>query len=306
MIFKILSLLTAVIGICLVFELTPDGITDGLLELLKPKETLAAKSAALRGRHKKGAYLRLLKLKEALKATGKTKSFSAAVTASAVLTALGVAAAVLIKNMFLIPVFCAAFASIPFMYVGGIISAYEKQLDDEMETTLSAVTNSYLRSEDIIGAVRENLNYIKPPLYSVFKGFLTETESVSADVKKALYNMADKTGDGIFKEWIEALVRCQDDRTLKDALQPIVSKLSDVRTVNTELAGILKDAKNEYLMMVFLVVGNIPLLYFLNRDWFNTLVFTTPGKAVTGICGGVILITFILMKKYTKPIKYGR
>jgi len=50
--------------------------------------------------------------------------------------------------------------------------------------------------------------------------------------------------DGIFREWVEALVRCQDDRTLKDTLQPIVSKLSDVRTVNTELAGVLRDAKN--------------------------------------------------------------
>ena len=60
---------------------------------------------------------------------------------------------------------------------------------------------------------------------------------------------------------------------------------------------------SKYLMMVLLVVGNVPLLYLLNRDWFNTLIYTTPGKAVTGICGAVILVTFILMKKYTKPVK---
>lgn len=146
--------------------------------------------------------------------------------------------------MFFLPVLCAAFGCIPFLYLSGILSAYEKQLDDEMETTLSAVTNSYLRSEDIIGTVRENLKYIKPPLYSVFKSFLDETESISANTKSTLLNMADKMPDGIFREWVEALVRCQDDRTLKDTLQPIVSKLSDVRTVNTELAGVLRDAKN--------------------------------------------------------------
>ena len=233
MIFKILSALTAMIGICLVFELTPESITDGIISFLKPKNTVSARSNALRGRAKDGIYTKLLRLKEALAATGKAKSFSAAVTASFALVFIGAAAAVIIKNMFLLPVLCAAFGCIPFLYLNGILSAYEKQLDDEMETTLSAVTNSYLRSEDIIGAVRENLKYIKPPLYSVFKGFLTETESVSADTKSALLNMADKTQDGIFREWVEALVRCQDDRTLKDALQPIVSKLSDVRTVNT-------------------------------------------------------------------------
>lgn len=306
MIFKILSALTAVIGICLVFELTPDGITDGILKLLSPKNTLSARAAALRGGNKPTVYSKLMRLKEALKATGKMKSFSVAVTASFALVFIGAAAAVIIKNMFLLPVLCAAFGCIPFLYLSGILSAYEKQLDDEMETTLSAVTNSYLRSEDIIGAVRENLKYIKPPLYAVFKSFLDETESISADTKSALLNMADKTQDGIFREWVGALVRCQDDRTLKDTLQPIVSKLSDVRTVNTELAGVLRDAKNEYLMMALLVAGNIPLLYFLNRDWFHTLVFTTPGKAAMGICGTVILVTFVLMKRFTKPIKYRR
>ena len=30
--------------------------------------------------------------------------------------------------------------------------------------------------------------------------------------------------------------------------------------------------------MMFLVVANVPLLYFLNEDWFHTLIFTTPGK----------------------------
>ena len=82
MIFKFLSALMSVIGICLVFELTPDSITDGLLRALKPKGTIAARSAALRGKEKQSAYLRLIKLKNALKATGKTKSFSVSVTAA--------------------------------------------------------------------------------------------------------------------------------------------------------------------------------------------------------------------------------
>ena len=76
MIFKFLSALMSVIGICLVFELTPDSITDGLLRALKPKGTIEARSAALRGGSKPTMYSRLMRLKEALKATGKAKSFS--------------------------------------------------------------------------------------------------------------------------------------------------------------------------------------------------------------------------------------
>ena len=171
MIFKFLSALMSVIGICLVFELTPDSITDGLLRVLKPKSTIAARSAALRGGSKPTMYSRLIKLKSALKATGKTKSFSVSVTAAVALMFLGAAAAVILNNIFLLPVFCIACGAAPFLYLSSIISAYEKQLADEMETTLSAVTNSYLRSENIISSVKENLKYIKPPLYSVFEEF---------------------------------------------------------------------------------------------------------------------------------------
>ena len=68
----------------------------------------------------------------------------------------------------------------------------------------------------------------------------------------------------------------------------------------------LAGARNEYWMMVALVVGNVPLLYLLNKDWFHTLLYSTPGKAVCGLCGLVILITAMFMKKFTKPIEYKR
>jgi len=55
-----------------------------------------------------------------------------------------------------------------------------------------------------------------------------------------------------------------------------------------------------------MVVGNIPLLYMLNKDWFYTLLNTLPGKIVSALCGVVILITAILMTRYTKPIEYRR
>ena len=118
--------------------------------------------------------------------------------------------------------------------------------------------------------------------------------------------MKDKIEDDIFCEWVDVLIRCQDDRTLKDSLLPVVNKLTDVRVVNNELKTMLTNARNEYYTMVLLVIGNIPLLYFLNRDWYRTLMFTTPGKVVLGICGSVILVTALFMLKFTKPSSYKR
>ena len=91
-----------------------------------------------------------------------------------------------------------------------------------------------------------------------------------------------------------------------DTLMPIVTKLTDVRIVNNEIKGMLSSARVEYYMMAGMVVGNIPLLYFLNKDWFNALMFTTLGKLVLAICGLVIIVTAVLMLRFTKQIEYRK
>lgn len=93
---------------------------------------------------------------------------------------------------------------------------------------------------------------------------------------------------------------------VKYANDIINGKLTDVRIVNNELKTLLGEVKKEYWMMVCLVVCNIPLLYVLNKDWYDALMFTLPGKIVLAICGVVILITAVLMMKYTRPVEYKR
>lgn len=57
--------------------------------------------------------------------------------------------------------------------------------------------------------------------------------------------------------------------------------------------------------MIFLVIANVPLLYFLNEDWFHTLIFTTPGKIALAICAAIILFALTQIMKLSKPIEYG-
>ena len=224
----------------------------------------------------------------------------------AMLIMAGIILSVLIDNIFRMPVLSVEFALIPFFYTTSTLSYYEKNTKEELETALSIITTSYVRSDDIVAAVRENIKYIKPPLRDVFKSFEGEATAISSNIKRALYKLKSMVDNEIFWEWCDTLIQCQDDRTLKDTLLPIVAKLTDVRIVNSELKTMLSSARNEYWFMVALVVGNIPLLYLLNKDWFHTLLFTTPGKLVCGICGMVILITALFMMKFTKPVEYKR
>ncbi len=286
---------------------TPERITNDLMKFISPQQTLRDKVLIAKGKKKsKKLTAEILHIKEALDATGKGKQFALACAASILLLVAGCIVAVIIDNYFLIPVLAVAFASLPFFYVKSTIGVYDRHVKEEMETALSIITTSYIRSDDILGAVQENITYLKPPVRGIFQSFVGDAMMISSDLKTALRNLKEKIDDSIFEEWCDTLIACQDDRTLKDTLLPIVSKLTDVRIVNNELKTMLAEVKKEYWMMVCLVVGNIPLLYMLNENWYVSLMFSIPGKIVLAICGVVILITAMFMMKYTKPIEYKK
>lgn len=305
MILTVLSAVFIIVGIAFLFGLTPERVTDDLISVITPNDSLRDKARNARGNKKKHALYRfLMKIRSSLTTAGKSGQFVIVCCASVILFAVGVIVSLLIGNPFLIPAVSVAFALIPFFYITSSLSYYEKQTKEELETSLSIISTSYIRSNDIVSAVKENLQYIKPPLKSVFMAFVGEATAVSSNTKRAILNMKDKIDDSIFDEWCDTLLQCQDDGTQKDTLLSVVAKLSDVRLVNSELKTMLSSVRNEYWVMVALVVGNVPLLYFLNKDWYHTLLFTLGGKFVCGLCGIVILITALFMLKFTKPVEY--
>ena len=306
-VFYLIGFLLLCGAIVILLGLTPESVTDDLMKFISPNQTLRDKVLIAKGKKKsRKLTAEILHIKEALDATGKGKQFTFACATSVLLLIIGCIVAVVIDNYFLIPVLAVAFASLPFFYIKSTIGAYDRHVKEEMETALSIITTSYIRSDDILGAVQENISYLKPPVRGIFQSFVGDAMMISSDLKTALRNLKEKIDDSIFEEWCDTLIACQDDRTLKDTLLPIVSKLTDVRIVNNELKTMLSEVKKEYWMMVCLVVGNIPLLYMLNDSWFDALMFSVPGKIVLAICGIVILVTAIFMMKYTKPIEYKK
>lgn len=307
MILPMIASVFLIIAIVCFLNLTPKQITEDLSSVISKKPNLRDRARSLRaGKKQKGLGAKFEYLQSALKSCGKEGMLAFVCSSSLVLFAVGAVVAVLINNIFLVPALSVAFAMIPFIYVRNIINIYEKQTKEELETTLSIITTSYSRDGNIISAVRENLPYIKPPLKECFTAFIGDAMAVSSSVKQALYNLKKKVDDEIFREWIDTLILCQDNQEMKDTLQPIISKLTDVRIVNSELNTMMSSVRTEYYTMVGLVVGNIPLLYVLNKDWFQTLIFETPGKIVLGLCGMVIIITYFFMLKFTKPIEFKR
>lgn len=303
----LLCFLLIAIGSVLILGLTPERVSDDLMRFASPETTLREKVLTAKGKKKSSKLTASLnRIKDALESTGKGSQFTVACAASLGLMIIGCVVAVAIDNLLLIPVFAIAFALIPFAFAKRTINYYDNHVSDELETALSIITTSYFRSDDIVTAVKENVQYLKPPVRDIFACFVAENSMISANIKQSIKHLREKVKNSIFKEWCDTLIACQDDRTLKDTLMPVVAKLTDVRLANNEIKGLLFAARTEYFMMAGMVMANIPLLYVLNKDWYNALMYTMLGKIVMAICAGAILVTALLMLRYTKPIEYKK
>ena len=302
-----LCVVLAIAAIVLLLGLTPKRITDDITRIITPVQSLRDKAKIAQGKKKsRKLSLEFAAIRDAMKATGKDRPFTLVCSVSLFLGMGGVVLALFLDNVFLMPVLAVVMAVIPFLHAKSSLGYFKKHVDEEIETALSIISTSYLRSDNIVGAVAENIGYLKPPVRGIFHSFVSETTVISADIKTALRRLRDRVDNQVYHEWCDCLIQCQDDRTLKTSLLPIVNKLTDVRIVNNELKTLMSEPKKEYWMMVGLVVGNIPLLYILNRDWFNTVMFSLGGKVVLAISGVVIAVTALMMMKYTKPVEYKR
>ena len=253
----------------------------------------------------KGFFNREYELGEMLRSMGRAEKFTAVKQLSLLLFAVGAVLALLLNNIYMVPIFGIGFSLVPVWYLRSTAATYKKHLNEELEMSISIITTSYLRTEDLIKSVKENLPFINEPVKSTFSAFVSEAELINANLVSAINSMKMKVPNRVFHEWCNILIQCQSDRSMKQTLPTITQKFSDVRIVQSELEAMMQGPRREAITMVFLVIANIPLLYFLNQDWFHALLFTTPGKIALAICGAIILFSVSQIMKLSKPIEYG-
>ncbi len=241
-----------------------------------------------------------------LKTAGRPGQRKQVIRLSLLLFGVGAALPALLGNPYLSPVLGAGLSFLPLCFLRQRESAYRKNLNVELETAVSIVTTSYLRSEDLVQSVRENLSYIGPSVKEAFSEFVYGTQMINANVPAALNVLKSKIPNAVFGEWCDAMIQCQSDRTLKHTLLPVLEKFSDVRVVQSRLETLLSQPRREAVTMMLLVAANIPLLYVLNRSWFNTLLYTTPGQIALAVCAGIVLFAAVRVLKLSKPIEYSR
>ena len=297
-----------VVGCFLIIGLSPMEFTESIFSRILAKPNSIKSQINEATRRKKPNFLRreIMEAQEVLRLTNRTSMFGMLCACSLALAAVGVSVAVAIGNLFLAPVLAIGLMFVPFWYIKTTETNYKKAISSELETALSIITTAYLRNEDIITSIEENVHYLNPPVKTVFESFISRIKLKSPDVTAALLEMKQQIDNEVFHEWCDSLILCQNDRSLKSTLTPIVNKLSDMRVVNADLEYLITGPRKEFITMAFLVIGNIPLLYMLNKDWYNSLMNTIPGQVILAVSAVGIFVATAIVIKLTKPIEYKR
>ncbi len=303
---QVMTCIGIIVGCFILFDINLTDFTGNIFNRLLGGPKGIREEILLQTNRKKKSFFRkeIEEVQSILKATDRENTFPFLCTVSLILFAVGAALAAMIGNFFLVPVAAVGFMFIPFWYVKLTASHFKRDVSAELETALSIITTAYLRTEDILTSVEENLEYLNPPVKNIFQDFVSRIRLIDPDLEAALDELGSRISDDVFVEWVEALKACLYDRSLKTTLTPIVGKLSDMRIVNAELEYMVFEPRKEFITMVSLVLGNIPLLYFLNQSWYDTLMHTAVGQLMLSITAIIIFISTARVIRLTKPIEY--
>lgn len=301
---RILSFMALVVGAFKLFGLRFGELFENFIN--KP-QSIKTQIAEVTNRKKKRFVLRQIEeVSEIMRLTGREDKIPVLFIACGAFAIAGTIIASLLNNVFMIPILGLGMMVMPIWYVKLTASHFRKDVSEELETALSIISTAYIRNEDIVTAVEENISYLNPPIQNIFTDFLVQLKLIDSDVIKAIENLKTKVENDVFKEWCDALIQCQYDRNLKSTLTPIVTKLSDIRVVNMELELTLAEPRKEFIIMAILVIANIPLMYFLNKDWYAVLMYSAIGKLILAIDIAAVFICGAFVVKLTRPIEFRR
>jgi Flp pilus assembly protein TadB len=303
----IFMFLALVCGLFILFDINPVQIISDMIDdkRRKPK-SLKAIIDESRGKSRHHFIVRQFQdTKAILELTERSDKYDACCRLSALLAVIGAVVGILFQNVLLIPVLALMGLLIPLLYIRFTANSYIKRLNREIETGLSIINSSYLRTENLTFAVKENLNNLNPPVHDVFAYFLVQVEKINPSIERALMDIRQRIKNDVFKQWCDAMILCQRDRTAKHMLEPIVEKLTDTRTVQGEMEAEMYNPSRTTLIMILLTVLNVPLLYFLSRTWFKAL-YTLPGKISLAVMAAAVLYAVYRAIRAARPLESKR
>lgn len=304
-IINVLIFISVLYGLFLIFDINFYSLSNQGLDYLMDDKKLSIRkqNQILKGKTKDNFIKQeVKKLNYILEITDKKKYLPLVFALSCGLSLGGIILAIFIKNPYLMPVLAIGFFLIPFWIMEDRITIYKEELGGHIQTALSIITTSYLRTENIILSVQENIEFIDDSLRPYFKEFLVDT-NINPNIEVALIKLKNKVDNKFFKEYVDNMIACQSNQTLKSTLPAITRKMSDLREINVELNAMFEEPKRNFLTMFAIIFGGYLAVGFTNKDFILNLFQTEVGKICFAIAVAIMVFSIHKVIKLIKPLE---
>ena len=298
---QFLCVLLITVGLLLLFKVR-------LSEIAKPLQRQREKKKRIRritGKPKGKLEATLDSAKEMLMAASMNGQIPSYRWAAAIMALLGLLIGLALDNVLAALVLAVGLGCSPLIVIRIRTGDYIRSLDEKLENAMGTITNSYVASGDLIGAVQNSLHLLPAPLEGVFRQFYTETQLIDSDVINAIHRLRERIDNRYWRDWCDVLVQCQRDRQLRYALPGIVGRLGEMRRVQMETDTVIRKQLSDYIVTVMIVLGAIPLMGAMMPDWYSMLTSTLAGKITLAVVLGAVLATAVWVAQLYRPVEGG-
>lgn len=255
---------------------------------------------------KKPMYLvrQINEARDILNDTNRGSEYRKTVVSCIALAAVGCVIGIAVQNIILIPVLAFFLFMVPIWRLKKYKITHKRYLNQQLESGLSLVTAAYVRSNNLIQSVEENINSFSPLIKPAFAEFLAEYK-VDPNLPKCIRNMRRKINEPIFQEWCDAVIKAYENATMKETLLPIVSKYTTQKTVQDELDAETSATVMNYVVMMVAIPFMFLLVRFALPQWFDYYSYF-GGKIVIALAVLTLVYAISRLVVFMMPVEFKR
>ena len=305
MIIRVVCTLLIIVGLFLLLKISPFEILGAMFKPFVKKYERRQRIRKITGKRKGKVESAVHDAKEMLISSGMEKQITAYKWAAVIMVALGLIMGFALSNALAALALAVGLGCSPLILIRIRTGDYLRNLNEKLESAMSIVTNSYISSGDLIGAVESSLLLLPAPIKNVFIQFYNETQLIDSDVVKALRHMRERIDNRYWRDWCDVLIQSQRDRQMRYALSGIVSRLSEMRRAQMETDTTIRKQMSDYIITVLIVLGSIPLMGVMMPDWYRMLTDTPAGKITLAVILAAVFATAIWVAQLYRPVEGG-
>ncbi|MFA0814576.1 MAG: type II secretion system F family protein [Anaerofustis sp.] len=299
---QILCALLIIAGLFLMHGIRISDMTGWLVNPFQRQHERKKRIRRITGKRKGRLTAAADNAKEMLTAANMGEKIGTYKLAAVLLASIGLLIGLVLDNVLAGLVLAVGLGCSPLIVIRIRTGDYIRSLHEKLESAMGTVTNSYVSSGDLIGAVESSLHLLPTPLDGVFRQFHREIQLIDSDVVKALYRLRTRIDNRYWRDWCDVLVQCQRDRQLRYALPGIVNRLGEMRRAQMEVDTAIQKQISDYILTVLIVLGSIPLMAAMMPDWYTMLSQTAAGKITLAVVLAAVLATAVWVARLYRPV----